>query len=160
MATSGVERRPSLDGLWAGWGVEGRAGSTRAPRRRAIPIRRSAPPFPAKLGKENGRSPDACDRIPIAHAIDAEMSFDGRQPPTLSLAHQVAQEAIMRIASLHFAFEMSPPRLAQWRSELQSWRRRARERGELARMSDGELHDIGVSSAERWSEINKPCWRG
>jgi uncharacterized protein YjiS (DUF1127 family) len=27
-------------------------------------------------------------------------------------------------------------------------------------MSDGELHDIGVSSAERWSEINKPCWRG
>lgn len=66
----------------------------------------------------------------------------------------------MRIASLHFAFEMSPPRLAQWRSELQSWRRRARERGELARMSDGELHDIGVSSAERWSEINKPCWRG
>jgi uncharacterized protein YjiS (DUF1127 family) len=43
---------------------------------------------------------------------------------------------------------------------LQSWRRRARERGELARMSDGELHDIGISSAERWSEINKPCWRG
>jgi uncharacterized protein YjiS (DUF1127 family) len=73
---------------------------------------------------------------------------------------KVAQEAIMRIALPHFAFEMSPPRIAQWRSELQSWRRRARERGELARMSDGELHDIGISSAERWSEINKPCWRG
>jgi uncharacterized protein YjiS (DUF1127 family) len=66
----------------------------------------------------------------------------------------------MRIALPHFAFEMSPPRLAHCRSELQSWRRRARERGELARMSDGELHDIGVSSVERWSEINKPCWRG
>jgi uncharacterized protein YjiS (DUF1127 family) len=66
----------------------------------------------------------------------------------------------MRIALPHFAFEMSPPQIAHWRSELQSWRRRARERGELARMSDGELHDIGVSSAERWSEINKPCWRG
>jgi len=71
-----------------------------------------------------------------------------------------AREAFMRIALPHFAFELSPPRLAHWRSELQSWRRRARERGELARMSDGELHDIGVSSAERWAEINKPCWRG
>ena len=49
----------------------------------------------------------------------------------------------MRIALPHFAFEMSPPQFAHWRSELQSWRRRARERGELARMSDGELHDIG-----------------
>ena len=66
----------------------------------------------------------------------------------------------MRIALPHFAFEMSPPQFAHWRSELQSWRQRARERGELARMSDGELHDIGISSAERWSEINKPCWRG
>jgi len=27
-------------------------------------------------------------------------------------------------------------------------------------MSEAELHDIGVSSAERWAEINKPCWRG
>jgi uncharacterized protein YjiS (DUF1127 family) len=66
----------------------------------------------------------------------------------------------MRIALPHFALEMSPSRLAHWRGELQSWRRRSRERDELARMSDGELHDIGVTSAERWSEINKPCWRG
>ena len=66
----------------------------------------------------------------------------------------------MRIALPHFAAEVSPRRLAHWRSELQSWRRRARERDELARMSDGELHDIGVSSAERWAEISKPCWRG
>jgi uncharacterized protein YjiS (DUF1127 family) len=116
--------------------------------------------FPSKAGEGKGPLTRACDRIPIAHAIDAEMSFDGRQSSTLSLAHKVAQEAIMRIALPHFAFEMSPPQIAHWRSELQSWRRRARERGELARMSDGELHDIGVSSAERWSEINKPCWRG
>ncbi len=66
----------------------------------------------------------------------------------------------MRIALPHFALEMSPPRFVHWRSELQSWRRRARERDELARMSDGGLHDIGVTSAERCAEINKPCWRG
>jgi uncharacterized protein YjiS (DUF1127 family) len=65
----------------------------------------------------------------------------------------------MRMALPQFALEMSPSRFAHWRSELDSWRRRARERDELARMSDGELHDIGVTSAERWAEINKP-WRG
>jgi len=26
-------------------------------------------------------------------------------------------------------------------------------------MSDAELHDIGVSSTDRWAEINKPFWR-
>jgi uncharacterized protein YjiS (DUF1127 family) len=26
-------------------------------------------------------------------------------------------------------------------------------------MSEAELHDIGVTSAERWAEINKHCWR-
>ena len=66
----------------------------------------------------------------------------------------------MRIALPHFGFETAPSRFANWRSELQSWRRRSRERDELARMSDGELHDIGLTSAERWSEISKPCWRG
>jgi uncharacterized protein YjiS (DUF1127 family) len=66
----------------------------------------------------------------------------------------------MRIALPHIGFETSSSRIFHWRSELQSWRRRAREREELARMSDGELHDIGVTSAERWAEINKPWWRG
>jgi uncharacterized protein YjiS (DUF1127 family) len=73
---------------------------------------------------------------------------------------KIAREAFMRIALPHLAFELSPPRFASWRSEFNSWRRRARERDELARMSDGELHDIGVTSAERWAEIKKPCWRG
>jgi uncharacterized protein YjiS (DUF1127 family) len=42
---------------------------------------------------------------------------------------------------------------------MRLWRRRDRERGALARMSEAELHDIGVTSAERWAEINKPRWR-
>jgi uncharacterized protein YjiS (DUF1127 family) len=42
---------------------------------------------------------------------------------------------------------------------LRSWRRRAHERAELAQMSQAELHDIGVLSADRWEEINKPFWR-
>lgn len=67
---------------------------------------------------------------------------------------------MQRIALPHMALGMSSPGFARWRSALQAWRRRERERGELARMSEADLHDIGVTSAERWAEINKPCWRG
>jgi uncharacterized protein YjiS (DUF1127 family) len=42
---------------------------------------------------------------------------------------------------------------------LRAWRRRALERAELAQMSQGELHDIGVSSADHWTETHKPFWR-
>jgi uncharacterized protein YjiS (DUF1127 family) len=43
--------------------------------------------------------------------------------------------------------------------KLRTWRQRERERAELARMSQTELHDIGVSSSDHWMEISKPFWR-
>ena len=66
---------------------------------------------------------------------------------------------MLRIPLPHIV--LGPPSIsfARWRSALHSWRRREWERGELARMTEAELHDIGVTSAERWAEINKPCWR-
>ena len=42
---------------------------------------------------------------------------------------------------------------------LRIWRRRALERAELAQMSQDELHDIGVSSADHWTETHKPFWK-
>ncbi len=39
------------------------------------------------------------------------------------------------------------------------WHDRARQRAELARMSDREFHDIGVSRAQVWREVSKPFWR-
>jgi len=39
------------------------------------------------------------------------------------------------------------------------WRQRAWERRELARMSERELGDIGVSRLDALLEINKPFWR-
>ncbi len=39
------------------------------------------------------------------------------------------------------------------------WRRRARGRAELARMSERELHDIGLSRAAADHEVGKPFWR-
>ena len=42
---------------------------------------------------------------------------------------------------------------------LRLWRRRARERAELARFSQRELLDIGISNADALQEIRKPMWR-
>ena len=67
---------------------------------------------------------------------------------------------MLRIVSLHLALELSSPSFERWRGAMRLWRRRDRERDQLARMSEAELHDIGVTPAERWAEINKPCWRG
>jgi uncharacterized protein YjiS (DUF1127 family) len=67
---------------------------------------------------------------------------------------------MLRIALPHIALGPSSPTFARWRGAVQLWRRRERERSELARMTEAELHDIRVTSAERWAEINKPWWRG
>jgi uncharacterized protein YjiS (DUF1127 family) len=67
---------------------------------------------------------------------------------------------MLRIVLPHIALGRSSSGFAGWRGALHLWRRRERERTELARMTEAELHDIGVTSAERWAEINKPCWRG
>jgi uncharacterized protein YjiS (DUF1127 family) len=39
------------------------------------------------------------------------------------------------------------------------WRRRQRELGELARLGERELRDIGVTPAEVAAELRKPFWR-
>ena len=67
---------------------------------------------------------------------------------------------MLRIALPHIALGPSSPGFERWRGALQLWRRRDRERSQLALMSEAELRDIGVTPAERWAEINKPCWRG
>ena len=83
------------------------------------------------------------------------------EPPGFALWAPIAQENdMLRIALPHIAVGPTSPSFARWRGALQLWRRRERERGDLARMSEAELHDIGVTSAERWAEIYKPCWRG
>ena len=67
---------------------------------------------------------------------------------------------MLRIALPHLALVPSSPGFEGWRGALRLWSRRNRERGQLAQMSEAELHDIGVTPAERWAEVNKPCWRG
>ena len=66
---------------------------------------------------------------------------------------------MLRFALPHGAVLASSASFESWRSAMRLWRGRDRERGQMARMSEAELHDIGVTPAERWAEINKPCWR-
>ncbi|HZS81712.1 MAG TPA: DUF1127 domain-containing protein [Stellaceae bacterium] len=39
------------------------------------------------------------------------------------------------------------------------WRRRIRERQELARLGERDLHDLGLSRSDVYGEIGKPFWR-
>ncbi len=40
-----------------------------------------------------------------------------------------------------------------------TWRQRAHERRELARLDARSLHDLGLSPGEVAFEVNKPFWR-
>jgi len=49
--------------------------------------------------------------------------------------------------------------LGQLAETLHVWRQRYRDRRELARWSDRELHDIGVSHGDAVYQASKPFWR-
>jgi uncharacterized protein YjiS (DUF1127 family) len=38
------------------------------------------------------------------------------------------------------------------------WRKRARQREELARLDEWSRRDLGVSEADVWNEVRKPFW--
>lgn len=42
---------------------------------------------------------------------------------------------------------------------LATWRRRAKERRELANLDHRMVHDLGISRAQIQFEANKPFWR-
>ncbi len=46
-----------------------------------------------------------------------------------------------------------------WIALIGIWRRRSRNRQELAAMSNRELQDIGITAWEAGCEANKPFWR-
>jgi uncharacterized protein YjiS (DUF1127 family) len=43
--------------------------------------------------------------------------------------------------------------------QLRAWLERARQRRQLAGLSERELHDIGLSHAAAQAEARKPFWR-
>lgn len=51
-----------------------------------------------------------------------------------------------------------PGILRRLRLVLARWRRRARQRAALARLSAHMLRDIGLSEADVWREMRRPPW--
>ena len=49
--------------------------------------------------------------------------------------------------------------VSQLVAQLRLWRRRARERSQLAQLSERDLHDIGMSRGTVYTELQKPFWR-
>jgi uncharacterized protein YjiS (DUF1127 family) len=52
-----------------------------------------------------------------------------------------------------------PSLLAQIRETLHVWRLRQTQRRELARWTERELHDVGLSWSDVVHEAEKPFWR-
>ncbi|WP_411194489.1 MULTISPECIES: DUF1127 domain-containing protein [Rhodopseudomonas] len=46
------------------------------------------------------------------------------------------------------------------RAVLQTWRDRQRQRHELAKLSERDMHDLGISWSDMMFEAEKPFWRG
>jgi uncharacterized protein YjiS (DUF1127 family) len=42
---------------------------------------------------------------------------------------------------------------------VRTWRERSHERWVLTRMSERELHDLGLTRLQIFHEVNKPFWR-
>ena len=68
---------------------------------------------------------------------------------------RIARERVRRPAMR----SLFRPALSRIFAALQEWRRRCRDRAELARFDERMLSDIGITRADVWREINKPFWR-
>ena len=68
---------------------------------------------------------------------------------------RIAPQKVRRRALRHLLRQALSRTLAM----LREWRRRSRDRAELARFDERMLRDIGVTRADVWREINKPFWR-
>jgi uncharacterized protein YjiS (DUF1127 family) len=58
-----------------------------------------------------------------------------------------------------FAGHAGPSLLSRIGDTLRLWRRRMRERQELARLPERELRDMRASHADVWHETNQWFWR-
>ena len=73
-------------------------------------------------------------------------------PPRASACSQA-------VARRHTALDDLSDAAQSFLSILRTWRRRLRERDQLARLDDRMLSDIGLSRGEAEYLANKPFWR-
>ncbi|MBD9458007.1 DUF1127 domain-containing protein [Pseudomonas sp. PDM05] len=55
--------------------------------------------------------------------------------------------------------DTQPPIYKRLLCTLAKWARQAHERRQLAQLDPRELSDLGISPADRMTELSKPFWR-
>jgi uncharacterized protein YjiS (DUF1127 family) len=93
-----------------------------------------------------------------APRISGRRWMRGRELAPMMMS-DAAAEAKPRESTASLVAPLALSLISRLTGKLRTWRKRAQERAELAGMSQGELHDIGVLSADRWEETHKPFWR-
>jgi uncharacterized protein YjiS (DUF1127 family) len=131
-------------------------------RRARIQARRDVNALAHQFGAVNAELRGMRREMARLRAID--QALETEREDTLWLSERpegsrpVAFSADLKRTLSLIASSALPP-ISRLAGKLRTWRQRQRERTELARMSQAELHDIGLSSSEHWAEISKPFWR-
>jgi uncharacterized protein YjiS (DUF1127 family) len=72
---------------------------------------------------------------------------------------QPCSDSLGRLDRRHSALDALSDATGWVFATLREWRRRSRERGELAALDDRMLQDIGLTHGDREFLANKPFWR-
>jgi uncharacterized protein YjiS (DUF1127 family) len=96
----------------------------------------------------------------LYHVKPDKVSFvETRLEGQISRHKRISTEGVMAYIALHRVTNyQSTPVVSRLVAQLRLWRRRARERNQLARLSERDLHDIGMSRGTVYAELQKPFW--
>jgi uncharacterized protein YjiS (DUF1127 family) len=89
----------------------------------------------------------------------ADMARAASEHRNESLRDCVAKSAVWVKTKVNSGRALASASLKRCGALLAEWDARSRERVFLATLHDVELRDMGLSSADRWREVNKPFWQ-
>jgi len=76
-----------------------------------------------------------------------------------SLRHFTGKAATWMKTKANSGRALASASLRRCAALLGKWDARMRERAFLATLNDVQLRDMGLSSTDRWREVNKPFWQ-
>ena len=76
-----------------------------------------------------------------------------------SLRHFTGKTATWMKTKANSGRSLASASLRRCATLLREWNARMRERAFLATLNDVQLRDMGLSSTDRWREVNKPFWQ-
>jgi uncharacterized protein YjiS (DUF1127 family) len=82
-----------------------------------------------------------------------------RQDCTHTIEPRVQSALALSLALAWFALRRSHDGVARAAEGGLIWLERARQRRQMAELSDHMLRDIGLTRADAWAESDKPFWR-